>query len=228
MNTDSELLTAVKESFAGAHLRTPLGATIRRGRELRARRRVAGVAGAAAIAGAAGLTVAGLVPGGAARPAAPGTRPAQARLAAWMVTTGTHDTVTVMIRQLSDPAGLQRALRADGVPAAVAFQGGTLSDTPPLPARCRNTGLSPKADAQLQVKILGLQPQAPATTPRPGHTITRTTITRMNPADLKIAFTIHPAEIPKGIGLNLTVQSSASSYGASLGLVQASPACTGS
>jgi len=216
MNTDSELLTAVRESFAGARLNVPLDATIRRGRTLRTRRRAAGLAGAAVvIAGGAALATALLVPAGPARPvpsgpgpAASGTGHSPTRLAAWTVTEGPDHTVTILIRELRDPAGMQRILRADGVPAHVAFQGGTLSDTPPLPRRCLDTSLSNEADAQLQGKILGnsLVPEV-----RSG-----------------IALVIHANEIPKGIGLNLTVQSSSNSWGWSLGLVLASPECTSS
>jgi hypothetical protein len=103
---------------------------------------------------------------------------------------------------------MQRTLRADGVPAHVAFQGGVLSDTPPLPRRCLNTSLSDEANAQLQGKILGnsFMPEV-----RDG-----------------IALVIHANEIPKGIGLNLTVQSGSNGWGWSLGLVRASPECTGS
>jgi hypothetical protein len=213
MNSESDLLTAVGESFAKVQLAAPLDATIRRGRALRARRRRTRLAGAMAVAGAAGLTAAGLASGGAAPSAGTATGtvspgPVHFRTAGWSVTEGPGKTVTVLIRQLSDPAGLQRALRADGVPAAVAFQGGTLSDTPPLPRACSNTGLTPEQDANLQGKILG----------PPGG---------MNPL-AKVALTIHTAEIPKGIGLNLTVQSSANSWGWSLGLVQATARCTGS
>lgn len=215
MNTDSELLTAVRESFAGARLDVPLDATIRRGRRLRARRRAAGLAGAAAvIAGGAALATALLVPGGPARPvpsapgpAASGSDHSPARLAAWTVTEGPGHTVTILIRELRDPAGMQRTLRADGVAAHVAFQGGTLSDTPPLPRQCRNTRLSPEEGAALQGKILGNS--------------------FMNPRD-GIALVIRASEIPKGIGLNLTVQSGGSGWGWSLGLVRASPECTGS
>ena len=67
--------------------------------------------------------------------------------------------------------------------------------------------MSDTADADLQGKIIG-----------PGQTA--------NPR--AIALVIHAAEIPRGIGLNLTVQTNGSGYGWSLGLVQASPACTGS
>jgi hypothetical protein len=208
MNTDDELLTATRESFARAHLTTPLDATIRRGRQLRGRRWMAGIAGAIVVVAGSVLTTAALLSGGAARTAPLPSGPVRFHTTAWTVAKGPGRTVTVLVRQLNDPAGLQRALRADGVSAAVAFQGGVLSDTPPLPRSCRNTGLTPQQDAHLQSLILG-QPGNPT-------------------ADVMVALTIHTAEIPKGIGLNLTVQSSANSWGWSLGLVRATPACTGS
>jgi hypothetical protein len=207
MNTDSELLTAVRESFAGVYLKTPLDATIRRGHELRLRRRMAGITGAALIVGGAVLAVAGLAPGGAGRPTTTGTPAPPSRLAAWTVTKGPDHTVTILVRQLRDPAGLERTLRADGVPTTVAFQGGMISDTPPLPRGCRNVAMSDAANAELQGKILGPPFMAD---PR------------------VFAMTIHTAEIPKGIGLNITVQWAARSWGWSLGLVQATPQCTGS
>ncbi|HEV2376601.1 MAG TPA: hypothetical protein VGS19_31050 [Streptosporangiaceae bacterium] len=59
-----------------------------------------------------------------ARPAEPWLPPAlPARpgvsLAVWTVTTEPSGTVAVSIRDLRNPAGLQRALRAHGVPATV-------------------------------------------------------------------------------------------------------------
>lgn len=208
MITDDELLTAVRESFAGTRLAAPLDATLRRGRRLRARRRTGGLA--AAVALAAGLTTAGLVSGGGGQPAPQSPqagRTPQARLAAWTVTKGPGHTVTILVRQLRDPAGLQRTLRADGVPVAVAFQVGALSLTPPVPHRCQAVRMSDQANADLQGRILG-----------PG----------MSPDPRVIALVIHTAEIPRKVGLNMTVRSRASGYGWSLGLVQASPSCTGS
>ena len=151
MITDDELLTAVRESFAAARLSTPLDATVRRRRKLRTRRRMGGAAAAVAVAarpdrGRVHHSRAGLwrrhrpAPGSTQAPRATGaTQTARASqapettLAAWTVTKGPGSTVTIMVRQLRDPAGLQRTLRNDGIPAAVAFQGGMLSDTPPLP-----------------------------------------------------------------------------------------------
>jgi hypothetical protein len=82
-----------------------------------------------------------------------------------------------------------------------------LSDDPPLPRACENVGMSDAANAQLQGKII-----APSL-----HGYPRT-----------IALTINPAAIPKNVGLNLTVQLYAHSWGWSLGLVQRTPQCTGS
>jgi hypothetical protein len=98
------------------------------------------------------------------------------------------------------------------VPATVAFEGGVLPDTPPLPRRCHNLSMSPQANVHLQTKIVSW----PA----------------MTNAYTNVAFVVHTAEIPKGIGLNLTVQTSGTGPGAgwgwSLGLVRASPECTDS
>jgi hypothetical protein len=220
MNSDTELLKAVRDSFAGARLAAPLDATIARGRRLRARRRAAGVTGvacAAAVAAGAGAGLAGALA------ASPATSPAvfhtpspatgaPDRLAAWTVTRTPDGIVTILVRQLSDPAGLQRTLRADGVPINVRFQGGTLSDTPPMPRACTRAALPDKGAAELQGKILGVP--------------TETTL------GSKVALVVHTTQIPKGIGLNLTLQDVVVAppdytVGWSLGLVDATPACTG-
>jgi hypothetical protein len=206
MNDDSDLLFAIRQSLAGVTMAAPLETAVRRGRVVRARRRAAilGVT-AAIIVAAVALAVSGTV-GGQSPPD---------RLAAWTVTDLPHGVIVVRITQLRDPAGLQRALRAHGVPAAVAFQGGTLSTTPPLPKACRETGLSPRADTRLQEQILDRTPGRP--NPRALFHGRRT-----------MALLIRPAAIPSGIGLNLTVQWSSQSSGWSLGLVRATPQCTGS
>jgi hypothetical protein len=47
--------------------------------------------------------------------------PVHAQLAAWTVVKQADGTVLVKIREFRDPAGLQRELRADGIPASVQF-----------------------------------------------------------------------------------------------------------
>ena len=46
-----------------------------------------------------------------------------AQLAAWTVAKQADSNISVTIRELRDPAGLQRTLRADGVPVSVTFTG---------------------------------------------------------------------------------------------------------
>ena len=103
-------------------------------------------------------------------------------------------------------AGLQSALRAAGIPIQVAFQVSQPSDSPPLPADCKNVTMSDEANADLQGKILGM-PDA-ASGGREG-----------------IALTIYPRQIPKGIGIYLAIQSGSNSrdWGWGLDLVQATP-----
>jgi hypothetical protein len=74
------------------------------------------IAGAAGVALVVGLGVSGFF--GAA------SHLAHARLAAWTVTKEGDGGIFLKIRELRDPAALQRRLRADGVPASVVFHPG--------------------------------------------------------------------------------------------------------
>ncbi len=120
---DEDLMTLVREQRSGVPMTTPLDQIISRGRSVRARRRLPGVAGALAAAASVAVATVALVPSG--NPAAR----QEARLTAWTVTKA-HGNVTVTLRELRDPARLQAAMRADGVPAYIAFAG-------PVPARCQ-------------------------------------------------------------------------------------------
>ena len=107
---DDELITAVREPH-----RCPFGhlggADVQRGRAVRARRSFR--RGRRAGRGRRG---------GACRERADtGQPPARHPLAAWTVVKQADGKVSVTIRQFRDPAGLQRKLRADGVPASVIF-----------------------------------------------------------------------------------------------------------
>lgn len=200
MNHDSDLVTAVQNSATGLHLDTPLDVITHRGRALRTRRRRAGAAGITAVAGAAALAAVMLVPG---------TAPRQSRLAAWTVTARPDDTVQVTIRQLDDPAGLQKALRTDGIPARVAFGGAVVSTNAKLPPGCTAPPIPDTRNAALQEDIIPEQHPTPAS---------------------GLALTIRKSAIPHGIGIYLTFQnsSSQSSWGWGLDLVQATTRCTGS
>jgi hypothetical protein len=108
---DDELLAKIREQRATIPMAVPVEKIIRRGRIVRARRRVPVVAMLAAAAVAAIV----LQPSG--HPAGTGIQ-----LAAWTVVKQTDGTVDVSIRELRNPNGLQRALRDDGVPASIIFE----------------------------------------------------------------------------------------------------------
>jgi hypothetical protein len=108
---DEELITVVRAQRDKVPMNTPVEQIISRGRAVRARRRVRRLAGTlAVVAAAAAVAIIALVPSG---------HPAQ--LAAWTVTRQADGKIDVTIRELRDPAGLQRTLRAEGVPAVVSY-----------------------------------------------------------------------------------------------------------
>jgi len=123
---------------------------------------------------------------------------ASVRLAAWTVTDGPDGNVAVTIRQLRDPAGLQARLRADGIPASVSFTG--------HPNRaCKVDGTDPATEQVFQ-------------TPRNGHLQDSYTIT------------IRRSAIPSDAGIEIEASflpRSGSLGEMALGLVHASPRCTG-
>lgn len=122
---DNELATMVRDSVTGVRAATPVDQIISRGRAVRARRRIPGVAAVMAVAAGAVLAVTML-----AMPSHPASQPA-AQLAAWTVAKQSNGDIHVTINQLRDPAGLQATLRADGLPVNVSFTG------PPLSASCQ-------------------------------------------------------------------------------------------
>jgi hypothetical protein len=113
---DDDVITAVREQRDRVHSPTAVEQIIGRGRAVRTRRRVSGVAGALAVVAASVLAVTAL--GG---PSHQQSRPPTAHLAAWTVTAEPGGVVAVTIRDLRDAAGLQRALQARGVRATVRF-----------------------------------------------------------------------------------------------------------
>ena len=118
---DDDLITTLREQRGTVPMTTPLEQIVSRGRAVRARRRAPMAAAALGTAGAAALAVGLALPAG--HPASSsGTAPG-AQLAAWSVTRQPGHTIRVNVRELRDPAGLQRRLRADGVPASVTFSG---------------------------------------------------------------------------------------------------------
>jgi len=164
--------------------------------------------GVAAAAVAAAVALA-LTPGSPARHG--GSQGGGATLAAWSVIREQHGLLRVTIRDLRDPAGLQQILRAAGVPSNVRFLNHDFmptTSTHDLPKGCLNPQMSDKANADLQGKIMPLDPL-----PTGG-----------------VAVNIRPAVIPHGIGLYLKAWAANGSNGGlslQIDLVQATPQCTG-
>jgi hypothetical protein len=196
---DQELLTMVQGSFAEVRADTPVAVIERRGRAVRARRRralIGAVAAAAAVAAAVVLTQ------------QPGTGAPGTRLAAWTVIERPPGIVEITIRQLTDPAGMQRELRRDGVPAFVRFT----NQNPPGCLYYR------ESDAQ-------------------NFRLTKRIFPELSEAQIEdnAAVVIDTAAIPRGVGLwieftpprrtNLGNGLSSQSYGVSEELVYASGRC---
>jgi hypothetical protein len=202
---DDELMTTVRESFAGVHSATPVNQIAKRSRAVRVRRLIPGAAAALAVAIAAALAVSLLTPA---------SHQPTASLAAWTVAKQADGTVRVIVREFRDPAGLQRKLRADGVPASVIFN-------PKLPPGAPFRDLfrvkhNPCQFSRRQGQLLKVV-TGPSHRLREGSTIS----------------VIHPSALPGGDGLQF-IATPSTGYVHSPGrfalgviLVQASPRCTG-
>ncbi len=219
---DDDLITAVRESFTDVHSTTPAAQIVKRGRAVRARRRVPGVAAAVGAAAAAAVAVSVALP--ASHPAAShpgashpgGGHPAASspgvQLAAWTVARQADGNIKVTFREATDAAGLQRTLRADGVPVSVTFTGQQNPACQPYPA-----GGS-----------AAFRPFGPRTGPLDWFRFVG------NPKgafETQYALVIDPSALPHGVGLQIWVSGTpgaADNFQLSTSLVKASPQCTGS
>jgi len=178
---DDELATVVKASVADVHMTIPAEQIISRSRAIRNRRRIPGLAAGMAVVAAAVLAVTALLPGHSAT-VQPGIH-----LTAWTVVKRADGTVYVRINQLRDPAGLQRKLRADGIPASVVF--GNPPNVQPEPCQWYHGNVS------------GLLPKViPSIAPGPGHAI----------------LAIRPSALPAGAGVQIITPTNLSRIGVRL------------
>lgn len=124
---DDELITAIRQQRGSVQMATPVEQIISRGHAVRSRRRLPGLAATLAVTTAAAVAVLAWPAGhhGGPQPSV--------QLAAWTVVRHHDGTISVTIRELRDPAGLQRRLRADGVPASVTFFGQEPRSCQPYP-----------------------------------------------------------------------------------------------
>jgi hypothetical protein len=213
METDS-FETELRQALARRAAQVP-GEAVERLEHMRYRPRnpgqtrmaIAGLTGVAAVAAVAGIAIA--QPAShqtdpqASTPASPKTSvPAQIQLAAWTVTKQAGGTVTITIKQMSDPAaenlaGLQAELRAGGIPASV--------------GNTANPACTPYPASELHgANALQL----------PGiHDYGKPVVVHVT------IFVLHSWALPAGAGVQIIVPTAGHLIAR---LVQASPQCTGS
>ncbi len=209
MNDDHALtvikdrLAEVRDSLGEVCPSIPASEIVARARRSHVRRHlIPGMAGVLALAAAAALAVTTLVPA-----SHQASHHPRVQLAAWTVVTQPGGTVSVTIRELRDPAGLQSRLRADGIPATVTFLSQQNPACHPWPGAALYGKHTP-AGKTLFSKVFPPHPGPPG------------------------VVVIRPSALPSGGGVQL-----AASFGSpgprafiaiGAGLVQASPECTGS
>jgi hypothetical protein len=211
---DNELITVVRDSFAGVRTTTPVEQIVSRGRAVRARRRIPGLAGPLAVVAGAALAVITLLPG-----SHQASRQPTVQLAVWTVTKQSDGTVRVTIPvtigELRNQAGLQSTLRADGVPASVTPIG---QENP----SCRRYPAGPT----LLHRVISFTFEVPRH-PLPGSQA------KMPNPQMVAVILIHPSALPRGTGVQFAstfAQLSPTAARETLqrpGLVYASPQCTG-
>jgi hypothetical protein len=204
---DDELIMAVRKSFTDVHSATAVERIVSRSRAVRARRRVPRVAAVLGVAAAAACAVS------LALPASHPVGGPDARLAAWTVTRNANGSIQITFREAADPAGLQRTLRADGVPASVTFSGQK------NPA-CRSLPGAPLLIYPGGTRAIPLvQPLDSVVAAFPLH------LPRQD------AVIIHPSRLPSGDAVQIWTTRTQRTPGIPylfVGLVYASPQCTGS
>jgi hypothetical protein len=187
----------------------------------RARRKLTGLAASAgAAAASAVVAVTALAPAG---------HQPTAQLAAWTVTKLGGGSVSVTIRELKDPAGLQATLRADGVPASVTFVPQQNAVCQPYPGGTPEPG---QLARPLLKRVFPVPYQGLAPIPRrPAHSVPVSRRASSNNLNLEhpALIVIHPAALPGNAGAQIAVSDGGGTSAVVFpGLVYASPQCTGS
>ena len=217
---DDELITTLREQRGTVTMTTPVEQIISRGRAVRARRRVPGVAAALGVSAVAAVAVSVALPGGhpaGSHPAAsqPASGPA-VQLAAWTVARQADGSIRVTFREATDPAGLQRTLRADGVPVSVTFTGHQNTACQPYPLS--GSQAEPSPGQPFGGPMGSVVPRDFLRNPKQSYTT-------------PYALVIRPSALPSGAGLQIWTSGTpgaADNFQLNVSLVQASPQCTGS
>jgi hypothetical protein len=214
MNND-ELIMALREQRGRVPMTTPLEQIIGRGRAIRAQRRVPWVVASVGTAAAVAVVVSMALPASHPSASHPAGGP-EIRLAAWTVTRQAGGNIQITFREAADAAGLQRTLRADGVPASVTFTGQQNPACRPYAAS--GSQAQPSPGQPFGGPIAGVLPKDFLRNPKQAYTT-------------PYALVINPSALPSGAGLQIWTSGTtgaADPFQVEVSLVQASPQCTGS
>lgn len=210
---DNDVITAVRESVTPIHATTPVEQIESRGRSVRARRRIPGVAGALAVVAGVAVAMVALLPASHQASQQPG-----AQLTAWTVTRQSDGDVHVSIRQLHDPARLQSRLRADGIPASVTYFGHADSACRPYEHVSPPRWLAGRQHVPVSVIARVIA--------RITHGVVRLA-PGYPPAQATNHFLIVSSALPAKVGVQISAQVTPARVALTFGLVHASPQCTG-
>jgi hypothetical protein len=155
---------------------------------------------------------------------------AHAQLEAWTVTKLANGDISVRINQFKDPAGLQSALRADGVPASVTFAGQQNPACQPYPGGTPALGSvpSPLRPSALLTQVFPQPYQVLGAPPETGsaHMVTAGPAAPP-PSGNRTVIVIDPSALPQNAGVQLTTNNAATNLRLPV-VVYASAQCTGS
>jgi hypothetical protein len=232
----TDVLSAVRESLCGMPVAGPpdVEAIMARGRAHRRRRLIPGVTGTAAVAAGAALAVTALTPAShlaSPQPSHPAGRQPAAQLAAWTVTKLADGNISVTIRELADPAGLQSTLRADGVPASVTFASQQNSACRPYPGGTPTQAPQPLQATTLLKRVFPRPYDELPPPPRRGSARLVPANGRPSgppsPSPDSTVIVIDPSALPGSAGVQLGASDSGDAI-LTPRVVYASPQCTGS
>ncbi len=201
------------------HLAIPASEIMTRADKARRRRRQGVLAGAGGLAAAA-VAVSMALPGSHVSTVLPASHPAArhpasgpgVQLTAWTVIRQADGSIKVTFREATDAAGLQRTLRADGVPVSVTFAGQ------------QNPACQPYSSGTSQA----FRPFGTRTGPLGGSGFVHNPKAAYNTPD---ALVIHPSALPSGAGLQIWTSGTpgaADNFQLNVSMVKTSPQCTGS
>jgi hypothetical protein len=237
--SDADVLRAAADSLAAIPLSgAPEAAAIIAAGGARRRHRVAGLsmAGVAAVAVVAVLGLSGaFVAASHQRATAAGhqsARPARVRLMAWTVTRLADGDISVRINQFKDPAGLQSALRADGVPASVTFASQQNPACQPYPSGTPSVGSVPPSPLNPSTLLKQVFPTpyaelGPPPATGPAH-MAKAGPPAPPPSGNRVVVVIDPSALPSNAGVQLATSNDAATNLLLPVVVYASPQCTGS